>query len=67
MSLTQLLLPADYFQGQQLDQQQPPPQFQQHQQQHRIWSTSDNVRVCTIIVYKLYDNQEISFAESVYI
>lgn len=44
MSLTQLLLPADYFQGQQLDQQQLPPQnlHHHHQQQQRLWAASDN-------------------------
>ena len=50
MSLTQLLLRADYFQGQQLH-QQPPAQLHQPQQQ-RLWTPSDNVR-CTINVYKL--------------
>lgn len=54
MSLTQLLLPADYFQGQQLDQQQqqqPPPQ-----QQQRLWAASDHVRAYTINAYKLDNN-----------
>ena len=55
MSLTQLLLPADYFQGQQLDQQQQQPQQQQQQYQQIAWCPSGNVRLCLYSTFIAYD------------